>query len=239
MRRRKAMAGAQRVGSVGEQLDVGETAAERDEVPGAIDVGHGLEQADDAPREQHRERKESCWSPERTPVAPDEGRGPERQRNGRDCANGPTAARVEQLIRYPLVLADPLPGDGIEEQCSRDVRIERRDGEDAGHHDEDRKRDLQLRPPVARELHDVQNDRLVSMRSCMLLMSLVRSSGKARSMCSTLPSPERALPRRKPTPTSLSQPDGAAAYGSWPQARPASKNTAAPTFTSFSGCQSV
>ena len=93
------MAGAQRVGSVGEQLDVGETAAERDEVPGAIDIRHRLEQADDAPREQDRERKEGRRSPERTPVTPDKGRGPERQRKRRDCAYSPAAAGVEQLVR--------------------------------------------------------------------------------------------------------------------------------------------
>ena len=211
MGRREAMSGAQRIGSVGEQLDIGEAAAERGEVPRAIDIRHGLEQADDAPGEQHRERKESCRSPQCAPVAPDEGRSPERQRSRCDCANGPTTASVQQLVRQPLVLADPLAAGGIEEQRARDVRVERRDGEGSGNQDEDRKRDLQLRPPVARGLHDVQNDRLVSMRSCMLLMSLLRSSGNARSMCSTLPSPERALPRRKPTPTSLSQPAGAAA----------------------------
>ena len=211
MRRWEAMTGAQPIGSVGEQLDVGETAAERDQVPGAIDVGHGLEQADDAPGEQHGDRKESSRSPECAPVAPDKGRGPERQRNCRDCADGPTPAGVEQLVRDPLVLADPLSTGGIEEQRARDVRVDRRESQDASQQDEDRERYPQLRPPVARGLHDVQNDRLVSMRSCMLSMSLVRSSGKARSMCSTLPSPERALPRRRPTPTSLSQPDGAAA----------------------------
>ena len=211
VRRGKAMTGAQRVGSVGEQLDVGETAAERDEVPGAIDIRHRLEQADDAPREQHRERKEGRRSPVRAPVAPDKGRAPERQRNRRDRADGPTATGMEQLVRDPLVLADPLPAGGIEEERTSDVRIERRERKGTGDHDEDRERNLQLRPPVARGLHDVQNDRLVSMRSCMLSMSLLRSSGKARSMCSTLPSPERALPSRRPTPTSLSQPDGAAA----------------------------
>lgn len=211
MRRGKAMGGAQLVGSIGEQLDVGETAAERDEVPGAVDIRYGLEQADQAPGEQHRDRKKCRRSAERAPVAPDKRRGPERQRSGRDCANGPTTARVQQLVRYPRTLADPLRTGGIEEQCTRDVSVERRGGKDSGHHHEDREWNLQLRPPEARGMHDVQNDFRVSMRSCMLSMSLLRSNGKARSMCSTLPSPERALPSRRPTPTSLSQPAGAAA----------------------------
>ncbi len=52
----EATAEAQRIGPVGEQLDVRETAAERPEIPRAVDVRHGLEQADDADREQRRRR---------------------------------------------------------------------------------------------------------------------------------------------------------------------------------------
>jgi hypothetical protein len=211
MRCREAMAGPQGIGAVREQLDVRETTAERDEVPGAIDVGHALEQADDAPREDDRDRKECRGSPQSTPVALDEGRAQERECDRHDDADRPAATRVQQLVNYPGTPANPLPAGGIEEQRTRDVGVERRDGKDGGKHDEARQRYPQLRPPEMRGLHDVQNDRLVSMRSCMLSMSLLRSSGKARSMCSTLPSPERALPSRRPTPTSFNQPDGAVA----------------------------
>ena len=211
MRCRKAMGGPQRIGPVGEQLDVRETAAERREIPGAVDVGHSLEQADHAHREQHRDREKCGRSPQCAQVALDERRYPERQRQSHDCADGPAAAGVQQLVGRPDVPADPLRTGGVEKQRTRNVLVQRRDGKDRRRHDEDRERYLQLGPPETRILHDVQNDFRVSMRSCMLSMSLLRSSGKARSMCSTLPSPERALPKRRPTPTSLSQPAGAAA----------------------------
>jgi hypothetical protein len=205
------MAAAQRVGSVGEQLDVRKTAAERDEVPRAVDIRQVLEQAHDAPREQHREREKCRGSPQCAPVGLEQRRGQERQRNGHDCADGPAAARVQHLVDQPGMAANPLRAGGIEEHRARDVLVERRVAKDDRRHDEDRERDLQLGPPETRALRAVQNDRRVSMRSCMLSMSLLRSSGKARSMWSTLPSPERALPRRSPSPTSLSQPTGAAA----------------------------
>jgi hypothetical protein len=65
---REATSDTQRIGPVGKQLDVREIAAEGREVPGAVDVGQGLEQADDADREQRCDRKE-CSRPPQLPPA--------------------------------------------------------------------------------------------------------------------------------------------------------------------------
>ena len=211
MRRGKAAANTQCVGSVGEQLDVREAAAECSEVPWAVDVRQRLEQADRAHRQQDRHREKDSGSAQGAPVALDKCRDPERQRQRNHGADSPASAGVNQLVRHPGVAADPLRSCGIEEHGARDVLVERRDSKNGRRHDEDCERDLQVRPPEPQGLHAIQNDRRVSMRSCMPSMSLLRSSGKARSMCSTLPSPERALPRRRPRPTSRSQPADAAA----------------------------
>ena len=211
MRCREATADTQRVGPVGEQLHVRKAAAERHEVPRAIHVRHCLEQSDRADREQRRDREECRRSPQRAPVALDERRDPEGEHERHEPANGPASAGVDQLVSDPGVVPDPACMECIEEEAARDVFVERRDCKDGRQHDERRQRRVQVRPPEPQGRHLVQNDRRVSMSSCMLSMSLLRSRGKARSMCSTLPRPERALPSRKPTPTSMSQPAGGAA----------------------------
>jgi hypothetical protein len=91
-------------------------------------------------------------------------------------------ATIARMAQRPPVCSNSL----ITQEClpihcalaeskntARDVLVERRERKDSRGHDEDRERDPQLRPPQARGLHAVQNDRRVSMRSCMLSMSLL------------------------------------------------------------------
>src|SRR5881398_3641350 len=79
----------------------------------------------------------------------------------------------------------------------------------------------------------------VCTRNCTRLILLSPLKGNARSTCTTLPRPERELPKRRPKPASLRSPRPGAARGAAPQVRPVSKNTAAPTRNSRNGYQSV
>ena len=93
MRCGKATAGTQRIGPVGEELDVRETAAEQREVPRAIDVRQRLEQADDADRQQRADREECGRPAQLAPVALDKGRDPAGPATERSARESPSDRR--------------------------------------------------------------------------------------------------------------------------------------------------
>jgi hypothetical protein len=115
MRGREAAPGAQRVRAVGEQLDVREPSAERHEIPGTVDVGHRLEQPDDADREDGGDREVRGRPPQRTPGGAHVRGDPEEQRQHYQHADRPASAGVHQLVDRPAVGADPAHVRGIEE----------------------------------------------------------------------------------------------------------------------------
>lgn len=143
----EATPGPQGSGSVPEQLDVREPAAERREIPRAVDVGQRLEQADDADRQQRGDQEVGCRPAQLTPVAFDAARDPEGQHDCEQHADCPATARVQQLVDRPAVRADPLRMGGIEENGACNGYVQRRGCEDDGQDGEERERHLQVRPP--------------------------------------------------------------------------------------------
>src|SRR5688572_18226652 len=123
---------------------------------------------------------------------------------------GKTAQQEDPVGR--LRPAAPLP-DGVPP-----AEIRRRD--DPGHDQQHQRFDAEHRAEAIANEH--QKLFLVSTRNCTPLIDESPSSGNATSTCSTFPSAERLLPKRRPKPTSLSRPCDAAPNGSRPQVLPMS-----------------
>jgi len=101
MSRREATAGTQGIRPVGEQLDVREMSAERDEVPRAVDIRERLEHSDHADREQCRDREECSRPSQRTQVTFETGQDPEAEGASDHRTDRPAAASVDQLVYNP------------------------------------------------------------------------------------------------------------------------------------------
>src|SRR5690606_29174156 len=141
----------------------------------------------------------------------------------RDHAHRPSAVGVYQLIDDPAVSSDPAPARAIEEQCPCDRKIESsRDEHGSQTHEQDNRQpgmiqpDLYIRATI-QGCSGHQKERRGPTMKCTPAMARPRSSGNARSIGSTVPRPDRTLPRRSPTPTSSSTPSGSPAYASRPQ----------------------
>src|SRR5687768_12065581 len=98
---------------------------------------------------------------------------------------------MNQLVDPPAVRANPARA--VEEERMSDSQVCGGGREHRGKQRKQQQGQAQVAPVEVRVGH-AQKDLRVSTSSCTAAMSLARSSGMARSMWSTLPSPERALP---------------------------------------------
>lgn len=157
MRARKALGVRQGIGPVGEQPDVRPVSAEAGEVPGTIDVGHGLQSTDHARREHQCQERERRGPPPVPQLRLQQRSTPDDQRRGRDRPNQPATTGVQHVACPPGSArpTQPETRSRIVEQDLRDsaIQVERRDRRERGGKD-DRGPKRMRRPAAAHASHN-------------------------------------------------------------------------------------
>lgn len=206
MRTRIAAGARQPVRAVAEQRDVRSGAAVVLKVPGTIDI-RNLFQGTDCRRADQKSRDQKG----RGPLQIGESNVPEarcQRAERRESGNPhePGAARVDKADCPPGVRAEPDAVRAVIEPCIRDAHVESpdRDRRQRRHQKHARYHCVANPEAVVRVCH--QKLCLVWIRSCAVPSERGPSSGKATSMCSTLPSEDRVLPSRRPRPMSFNNP---------------------------------
>ncbi len=206
MRTGIAVATRHRVRAVAEQPDIRTGPAVVLEVARTIDIrylfqGTGCRRAEQKARDQKGRGPSQAGEPH-LPEA--------RHQRAKRCESGnahePDAARVDKADRPPGVRAEPDAGPVVIEPRVGDAHVEPpdRDRRQRCNHKHARYQCVAHPESPVRVHH--QKLCLVWITSCALPSEVGPSSGKAMSMCSTLPSEERVLPSRRPRPMSFSNP---------------------------------
>lgn len=108
MRRRKAVACAQTVGSISKQRHDGELSSERHEIPWTVDVRHGLEKPNDSDTKHSRNNEIGGRTPQCGEPRNRETRTPYSKSGHHEDANCPAPAAVQERFHPPIVGTDPL-----------------------------------------------------------------------------------------------------------------------------------
>lgn len=105
-------------------MDDREVTAERQQIPGAIDVRNGLQQADDTDAEHARQCEIAGRTARDSQPRHRKARGPQCDRRHDDDANRPATAGMQEALDPPVMSTDPAYVLGIEEYGASDPQIE-------------------------------------------------------------------------------------------------------------------
>lgn len=205
------MCRTQCIRTIRKKMNQRKATAERSEIPRAVHIRDCLEQADHADAEHGCDYEIGCCSTDKSPAFDPKRREPDQDRSGDDAADRPSSAGMDKPLDPEVVGADPLDVRSVKEQRFRDRNVQIAECKEDRQWQEQRYRPAHCAPPELAGHRRHQKDFLVSIKNCIESMPFLRLSGNATSKCRILPSPERALPSRRPMPTSVSHPSGAAA----------------------------